>query len=54
MIDRRLGWGMYPRIYCYTEAYESITGKRGLNLFVSQPWPLALLLFPHPFQQDKV
>lgn len=29
---KRHGWGMFPRLYCWTEVYEFATGKSWLNL----------------------
>lgn len=30
--DERVGWGMFQRLYCWTEAYEFVTKKHWLNL----------------------
>ncbi|PCJ88580.1 MAG: hypothetical protein COA54_02360 [Thiotrichaceae bacterium] len=29
---RRFGWGMFQRLYCWTEAYEFVTKKHWINL----------------------
>ncbi len=29
---QRKGWGMFSQVYCWTEAYESITGKSWITL----------------------
>lgn len=30
----RKGWGLFTRLYCWTEAYEGITGKSWLDIVV--------------------
>lgn len=31
----RKGWGMFDRVYCWTEAFEHVTGKRWMDLLDS-------------------
>jgi len=35
----RKGWGMFPRLYCWTEAYEGITGRPWLDAVVRNNAP---------------
>lgn len=35
----RKGWGMFPRVYCWTEAYESITDRPWLDAVVRNNAP---------------
>jgi hypothetical protein len=35
----RLGWGMFSRLYCWTETYEAITGKSWHDAIVRQDFP---------------
>lgn len=35
----RLGWGMFPRLYCWTETYTHITGRSWTTAIMSNDLP---------------
>lgn len=35
----RKAWGMFPRLYCWTEAYEEITGRPWMESVVRRDAP---------------